>query len=1046
MTMRRPTHSQHGPGSRALGPTAVGFDSVSSPPNSVRDEGSRRRSRIAFGLIALATLLVLGLTTLAQLDASADRSWRLTWAVASMAVTALLLAVFVTEILRRIRAEGAVVVVDRALAPLNRSTGAEPDDRPIIEHLEDIASSAARATRALSATLLLDDRTETPMRVSSGPAALGPSRSARHVAQEGACDSDTRGARHTAALVCEGSRLGLLEVVTAPGQDFTTADRRVLQLLAPRIAVHVERARLADAERRSRLETEQARRQVNVLARASVPLAPGLDNPEETIRELADIVVPEFANLFAVDLARDGGALERIVMAFNDGTRSAALAELGLEHPNWQDTLRRVMAKGESELAFSIEAEEVPARDEPGTLMHDLGMQSWVVAPIRVRNESIGTMTLATSSTRRGYRPSDLVTIDDLVARSAIAFERGLLYREARQAASEALRSAHQLGRMVEATIVLTRTLAPAALLLALVEQAAFVLESPRAHVQLVGEDGFEAEFGPQLTVPVRLTSPLVSQFGHAIGHLTVERPQGARFAPGDDAVLTMLAEAASVARQNAQLYQDARHREQRLQALIEASPLAILEIDRAGTVLVANPAARALFPVTDAQSAELAHIPSALEDRLARLVADTARGERREVELITTDDAGERRDLWVSTAPVSGEGLDAVHILAVISDMTGRKRLEEQLATAQRFEAIATLAGGVAHDFNNLLTVILGYSEILLHGFAEGLPERESVEAIQEAGNHAAVITNQLLALSRHQVLQPETIDAVQRCAALVPMLRRIAGTSIEIGTKLTGSGRIRVDPGQLEQVLFNLVFNSRDAMPNGGHVLIEVGERTTSGGEAVVFVRVTDDGEGMDAETLARCQEPFFTTKSRSRGIGLGLATVASILERSGGTIEMTSKVGCGTTSTVSFPSVAATETSGDPGLDPERARVLLVDDDEQVRRFAARVLTQSGYQVTEVPDGESAIGQVEASGAFDLLITDVELPVMSGAAVVRTAQDRWPLMACLLITGYAEADSLDLEADTMLVPKPFAPEDLLRAAAEALRTARVAARLDT
>ena len=192
--------------------------------------------------------------------------------------------------------------------------------------------------------------------------------------------------------------------------------------------------------------------------------------------------------------------------------------------------------------------------------------------------------------------------------------------------------------------------------------------------------------------------------------------------------------------------------------------------------------------------------------------------------------------------------------------------------------------------------------------------------------------------------------------------MLRRLAGTAVTIETRLEGCARIKVDPGQLEQVLFNLVFNSRDAMPHGGHLLIEIGERRGSSKTPMVFVRVTDDGEGMDAQTLARCQEPFFTTKSRSRGIGLGLATVASILERSGGTLEMTSEVGRGTSSIVLFPSVDVPEGPRDSDLEAKHRRVLLVDDDDQVRVFAARVLSQSGYVVTEVPDGESAIRLIE------------------------------------------------------------------------------------
>ncbi len=998
---------------------------------------SRRRSRLGFGLIAFAAALVLVLTAVIQAGTSTSRSARLPWAIASLAVTTVLLTVFVMEIIRRVRTERASTRVDQALLPLGRHPGSEPDDRPLAVQLDELLACVVLAMGARTTVSLLDPHVSPPSRVTGGSRAAAGCDGA--TATEISNTSDITGSHLTVELVREGVRLGSLEVRAAPDEELRRADQLVLQLMAPRVAAQIERARLGDAERRSRLEAEHARRQVNVLARASVPLAPGLENPEETISELADIVVPEFADLFAVDIKRDGSRLERIVVAYDDAGMASAFAALSGDHPHWSDTLHRVMSDGESELVFSREADDDPPHDDHGALLHALGMQSWVVAPIRVRNASLGTMTLATTRNRRGYRPSDQVTIDDLVARSAIAFERGLLYQEARHAASEASRRANQLARMVEATTVLTHTLAPTALLQALVEQAAYVLEAPYAHAELAGEGGSVAEYGTRAQNPVRISGPLVDRMGEGVGRLTVERPEAAPFAADDGVVVTMLAESASVANRNAQLYQEARNREQRLQAVIEASPLAILEIDRAGTVLVANPAARMLFPVSDPGAIGLVQPPPEVVDRLAELLTETLRGKRCNVELITTDGSGEQRDLWVSTAPVSGEGLDAMLMLAVITDMTGRKRLEEQLAKAQRFEAIATLAGGVAHDFNNLLTVILGYSEILLHGLPEAAPEREPVEAIQEAGNHAAVITNQLLTLSRHQVLQPETIDAVARCAALVPMLRRLAGSAVTIETELVGSARIKVDPGQLEQVLFNLVFNSRDAMPRGGNLRIEAGQRLDPHGHDLVFVRVTDDGEGMDAETLARCQEPFFTTKGRSRGIGLGLATVASILERSGGTLEMTSEPGRGTSSTVSFPGLGAAEPSVDPGSEPARGRVLLVDDDDQVRRFTARVLTKSGYRVTEVPDGESAICQLEVDDGFDLVVADVTLPAMSGAAVVRTVRDRWAAMACLLITGYADAHLSDTDVgDTMLVPKPFTPEDLVRAVEGAMHAA--------
>jgi CheY-like chemotaxis protein len=222
---------------------------------------------------------------------------------------------------------------------------------------------------------------------------------------------------------------------------------------------------------------------------------------------------------------------------------------------------------------------------------------------------------------------------------------------------------------------------------------------------------------------------------------------------------------------------------------------------------------------------------------------------------------------------------------------------------------------------------------------------------------------------------------------------------------------------------------------MDDGGHIVVEAGERVRRDGVEAVVLRVTDDGEGMDPSTLAQCQKPFFTTKGRSRGTGLGLATVGSILERSGGTLEIASEPGRGTAVTAFFPEAADT---GGPDLLPAQAspaRVLLVDDDDQVRRFVQGVLSEAGYDVVATSDAESAIDHAEAGG-FALLITDVVLPGMSGVDLVRTVRTRRPEVACLLITGFAGDEVIERDlGDTMLVPKPFTPEALLRAAASVL-----------
>jgi CheY-like chemotaxis protein len=381
--------------------------------------------------------------------------------------------------------------------------------------------------------------------------------------------------------------------------------------------------------------------------------------------------------------------------------------------------------------------------------------------------------------------------------------------------------------------------------------------------------------------------------------------------------------------------------------------------------------------------------------------------------------------------------------VLAVIADVTARKRLEEQLTRAQRFETIASLAGGVAHDFNNLLTVIVGYSDMLLRGLDDGAPRREPLEAIHDAGNHAAVITNQLLSLSRNQVLQPETVDPAARCAALLPMLRRLVGEPVTVEVRHGGSERIRVDPGQLEQVVFNLVINSRDAMPRGGRIWVDAGALVERDGTEMVVVRVTDDGDGMDAATLARCQEPFFTTKGSRRGTGLGLATVASVLERSGGRLELDSRPGAGTTATALFPRVLASA-AGELPVGSGSERVLLVDDDDQVRRFASDVLTGAGYDVVAVADAEAA-RRALASDPFRVVVSDVVLPGTSGIELAKTVRMQWPEVATVLITGFAGGQSVETAdlGGTPVVAKPFTPEALLRAVATALRATFAATR---
>ena len=533
---------------------------------------------------------------------------------------------FLIEITRRVRSERAVARADQALLPFSRPLGVDPDHRPMAEQLEALASERGFGHGAPSRRpSCVDDQTGIAVRVTSGPGASRwverdrpPARWPRRTA---------RTCRRRWRSSVRAVLLGEMQVTSAPGHDFTTADLLVLRLLAPRVAAHVERVHLANAERRSRLEAEQARRQVNVLARASVPLAPGLEHPEETIRELADIVVPEFADLFAVDLVRDGGRLERIVVTYSDPRMASSFEELSADRPDWRDTLRRVMTLEESELVFSTDVDEeaarrrsrrVAARARPAVLGRGADPCPWRVdrhddachhpQPARVPPVRSG-------HDQRSRRPQR----DRVRARTAL--RGGEAGSQRSVAAGEPTgadgRGHHRPDPHVGADRACSRA------------RPSKRRSSSRRHAP---RSNCSATTAPKRSTaahaadPVCISRPLVGHLGEEIGRLTVERPRGVPFAADDGAVVTMLAESASVASRNAHLYQDASDREQRLQALIEASPLAILEIESAGTVLVANPAARALFPVPSSEATELVHIPPELVDPLADLVSATVR------------------------------------------------------------------------------------------------------------------------------------------------------------------------------------------------------------------------------------------------------------------------------------------------------------------------------------------------------------------------------------------------------------------------------------
>lgn len=390
-------------------------------------------------------------------------------------------------------------------------------------------------------------------------------------------------------------------------------------------------------------------------------------------------------------------------------------------------------------------------------------------------------------------------------------------------------------------------------------------------------------------------------------------------------------------------------------------------------------------------------------------------------------------------------------------SDRLAHRTLEEQYRQSQKMEAIGRLAGGVAHDFNNMLTVITGYSQIALERLPLDNPLYEFISEIQKAGDRAAALTRQLLAFSRKQILEQRILDLNTVVTEIEKMLRRIIGEDIDLATTLAPSlGRIKVDPGQLQQVILNLAINARDAMPQGGKLTIEtknlildeayVAEHPGAKPGEHILLEMSDTGIGMSEDIKAHIFEPFFTTKLPGHGTGLGLATVYGIINQSGGHIAVTSEPGKGASFKAYFPKVDDTDredsqttriTSSTEGTET----ILLVEDEEVVRKLARNILTSKGYTVLEAPNGTAAVTYCnEYPGLIHLLLTDIMMPEMSGRELAVYLKASKPKVKVIYMSGYAEdavAQQGVLDNETPFLPKPFSPLTLLRKVREALDT---------
>jgi PAS domain S-box-containing protein len=508
------------------------------------------------------------------------------------------------------------------------------------------------------------------------------------------------------------------------------------------------------------------------------------------------------------------------------------------------------------------------------------------------------------------------------------------------------------------------------------------------------------------------------------------------------------------------------RSSEARFRTLVEHLSVGVVVQGRRSEILLCNQAALDLFGLTREQLMSRTSYdpawalvredgsPFPAEDRPVSVAAATLAPVRNVVMGLHRPRTQDQVWLLVDAVPELDPSGQLVHVVATLSDITERKRLEETLLQAQKLESVGRLAGGIAHDFNNLLTIILGNTELALDEARPGSSSREGLTLAVEAAHKAVGLTGQILSFARKQVIRPRPVALAPFFSALKGLLRGLLGPSIELQLQAPeGLWQAQVDPAQLERVLVNLAVNARDAMAaQGGGALVIAARnqpaaapaRGGSDAREQVELSVTDTGAGMEPHVLRHLFEPFFTTKGEGRGTGLGLAIVHGIVSQSGGRIEVESAPGKGTTFRLRLPRADDSEQApaGSPGgQDQPAARpqpaatLLLVEDEPLVMRVAARLLTGAGFRVLEALDGPSALALAAGAVQIDALVTDLRMLPMDGVALARALRVSRPGLPVVFVSGFAEETAKAGGASAWFVQKPFTRATLLAAVRAAL-----------
>jgi PAS domain S-box-containing protein len=895
--------------------------------------------------------------------------------------------------------------------------------------------------------------------------------------------------------------IGALSVGDAPGRAFRPEDAQLLQTFAAQAALALENARLFE-------ESAARRREAEALAEVGRAITSSLD-PQTILSFIVDrACVLLGTQRSAVGLV-DSNQPETIMFVVATLGMSPAFENLQPRHPRDGTTAATIT---ERRPVWSADLLNDPAFDlSPATraLVEGEGYRAVLSVPLTVGDRVLGAL-VTYRDTVGPFAARQVELLQALADQAAIAIHNSQLYAEAERRRREAEVLA-EVARAITASLdldtVLQRITAGAKDLVGSDVATLWLRESGAAAITLrypVGSRyqpgrAFSIEPGKGLGGRVLLTGRPIRTLDYAAdpafskdyvgavrkdeviavlavpiksesrvaGVLFVANRSCRPFTDRDEAILMRLADEAAIAIKNAQLFASEREKERRYRSLFENAndPIATFALD--GTVTSANPEAERMMGYSAAELSgrhfsEFAH-PDSVEqvEDCARLVLSGARVPPAfEAVMIRKD--GTQVTVEGRGSAIRDDQGRVVGCQVIYRDMTERKRAEEalrqseaQLRQSQKMEAVGRLAGGVAHDFNNLLTVITGRTELLLARLPVDDPRRRDLELVKKASARAAALTHQLLAFSRKQMLQPRVLDLNGVVAGMAQMLEPLIGENIDLITMLDpGLGRVKADPGQIEQIIVNLAVNARDAMPQGGRLTIETANveldeafveahpGSSAGAHAMLCVR--DTGTGMTAEIQAHVFEPFFTTKGVGKGTGLGLATVYGIVTQHEGYVRAESAPGVGTAVSIYLRRVPA-DTEGaasllsDARMPVASETVLVVEDESELRALATELLDGAGYAVLSAGSPNEALEVVRRHrGPIHLLLTDVVMPEMSGRDLAGRLQPVHPEMRVLYMSGYTDDAIVHhgvLDPGTALLQKPFTTDGLTRMVREVL-----------